>query len=137
MTSCQKAAHAWLPAPLQRSLVDRVQVCDGINRAVDDASDDFVLINALADKMPECDARSARMSALEDVRHAERCAIYCAQPTCSAAIDFMNAHATELSKKCASIVYLHEGALHVRADRLVDGPTCHARIDAFNSSASW
>ena len=88
-------------------------------------------INALADKLPECDVVD-RTVRLEDVTHADRCVVYCAQASCRAAIDFMNAHTDELLEKRKRISYMHKGAIAMNREDLVNGEVCHSAIEAHN-----
>ena len=112
---------------------------EGAQRVCEQASaarPDGVFLNALAESMPECD-RNERMTTLEHLEDAASppdCYVYCAQRSCGAAATFMRAHADELSRKCASVSYLHGGALEMERADLVDGEACHRNVVAHNLS---
>lgn len=129
---CTPGTRASLPRPLHPEVAPLVDVCSNIDSVIRDPS--YALINAL-DHLPECDARdSARMHKLGTMNRASKCAVYCAQPTCSAAVDFINANHAQLFEKCDSVTYMHDGALHADANLLRDGVECHRRIAAYNKS---
>lgn len=86
-----------------------------------------VYLNTLSSNLPECD-RKNDMSTLEDGMHADMCYVYCAQRSCNAAKTFLEEHQTELREKCSMITYLHNGAIEMAQEELVDGPVCHQKI---------
>ena len=90
-----------------------------------------VYLNALADKLPECDRKTA-MSTLSDGKHADMCYVYCAQRSCGAAKAYMQNNHKELRHKCSMITYLHNGALSMDPNDLVDGNACHNKITQSN-----
>ena len=132
MTSCQPAKYVTLPAALDANIEHKVRVCEGINKAIE-IPRDGVIINALHDKMPECDVNGKTVQ-LEDITHSKNCMVYCARQSCDAAVQFINHHNKELDEKCEHITYLHEGALHTKADLLRDGQACHAKIRMYDEN---
>lgn len=98
-------------------------VCEDVPRTI--------FLNALSDKLPECD-RKEGMSTLSELTHADMCYVYCAQRSCGAATAYMQENEAELREKCSMITYLHNGALGMERDHLVDGATCHRKITDAN-----
>lgn len=125
----------WKGKGMQCAFSDDEPVADMVCElppATPDARD--VFLHALADTMPECDRRLDRMSRLEDLDHARRCYVYCAQKSCDAAGKFMAQNAADLRQKCDTIVYLHNGSLAMQQSDLQDGARCHSQILKYNEA---
>ena len=96
-----------------------------------------VFLNALSESMPECD-RKERAVSLDDLAdHSAReerpnCYVYCAQRSCTAAQVYMQAHKADLETHCATVSYLHGGALEMDRSELADGDACHQKIIEHN-----
>lgn len=99
-------------------------------------ADDVAFLNVLSESMPECDRKdaSSMMNWKEEDTKKDVCYVYCAQKTCHAAKNFMDAHGKELQQRCETVVYLPEGALGMDPSDLVDGKLCHANIAKHNLS---
>ena len=84
-----------------------------------------VYINALHDSMPECDRVDP---GTRGDSPASRCYVYCAKPSCHAAVEYMQDHEGLLRSQCLETVYVKGGAVSMRRDDLVDGDLCHTKI---------
>lgn len=93
-----------------------------------------VYINVLADTLPDCNRKEGTTS-LPELGSADKCYVYCAQESCTAADAFMTANADLLHSKCATTIYLREGALAMEPSELVGGASCHGAIRAYNAAA--
>lgn len=129
---------SWVGIPPQALMSDcyidnGYQICSRAMYSDEFKAADAVYINALHDKMPECD-RVEGVVALEKLTHADECHVYCAQRSCDAAQKFIATHADELEHKCGVVKYLHNGALAMPKSKLVDGAACHAKIVDFNKA---
>ena len=120
-----------LPGSIDAKLVPKVRVCDNTNEIV--MKHDGIFLNALED-MRECNLKRG-VNSLDDIKEGSTCHVYCAQSTCSAAIQYMNSHA-DVFAKCDAINYMHRGSIDIQEDSLVDGQACHASIKAYNRAQS-
>lgn len=118
-----------LPGVISDNIAHKVHVCDNTDDILETHTGIF--INALGDKMPECDLKKG-VHTSEDIKNGDMCHIYCAQSSCSAAIQYMNDHVDDF-QKCDTIHYLHQGAIKMEKNKLKDGDTCHANIEAYNN----
>ena len=89
-----------------------------------------VFINALSDAMPACDLKRGVIAA-QNIERGDACHVYCAQASCSAAKDYIAAHAQDFDR-CSAVHYLSQGAIEIDATLLIDGDACHAAIRAWN-----
>lgn len=87
-----------------------------------------VFLNALPAGFESCDRRADTMRRIDEEFAADMCYVYCAKRSCGAAEAFMQEHADALHQKCAMVTYLHNGALAMPPEDLVDGAACHASI---------
>jgi hypothetical protein len=125
---CHESAHV-LPQKIDKTLFDKVHVCDNTNDITQNHNGIF--INALSDTMPQCDLKRG-VNTLSDIKNGDMCHVYCAQSSCSAAIDHMNSN-KDVYSKCKVIHYIHKGAIDMDKANLNDGARCHADILAYNS----
>ena len=123
-----------LPAKIDSQLQKKVQVCDNINTHLE-LQPNEVIIHALHDSLPSCSLASGTHT-LENIESGSVCKIYCAQETCSAAIDYINQH-KRVFEKCDSVLYLHEGSISIESSLLQDGETCHKKIKEYNAPSNF
>lgn len=97
-----------------------------------------VYVNVLGKTMPECDRALEPVASSPTVLEgAEHCYVYCAQRSCEASANALREHRDQYDAACPNgITYLHNGALSMNRDELVDGDACHAKIIDFNKDAS-
>ena len=80
-------------------LESKTHVCEDVP---DTFPDNAIVLNALHDSMPECDLTNVESFKTEIPSGASdlHCFVYCAQRSCHAAVNYMNAHASELDATC-------------------------------------
>ena len=103
---CSESANV-LPATIDDDIITKIHVCDNTDEIVKKHTGIF--INAIREKMPEYNLKVG-INGLDDVKEGDLCNIYCAQSSCSDAIEYMNDNKDDLMK-CDKIYYLHQGAI--------------------------
>ena len=106
-----------------------IQVCYARHYNIED---DAVFFNAL-NGMSSCDIKDNTKN-IEDLAYGDKCHVYCAHEDCSAAAKFIEAHATELSEKCSSITYIHDGIKALKSVGFETSGNCPIKDDTHCAS---
>lgn len=116
-----------LPGTIPDKLLQKTFVC------CNDALDRFdgPVVHALHRQLPECSLKEGTTMPWQ-IERGDVCRIYCAQPTCSAALDMLKERVNDF-ERCSKILYMHDGALNLEPALLKNGPACHQKIDGYNS----
>ena len=117
-----------LPGQIPDKLMEKVFVC--CNDALEEH--DGPVIHALHSKMPECSLKQ-EMTMPWQIERGDVCRVYCAQSSCSAALDMLGERVDDF-ERCDKILYMHEGSREMEPSVLRDGEACHNKIDEYNAA---